>query len=420
MTPAPATATAPAPATESAAELPKRTPLHIATITKLEDIAGVIAKLNAQNPAGMQVQFEAKGNNAAELTLASNFILNMPKDLKASVKLLRTLLTGDPRNMTEDSFTKLLTEKNLDPLNMKDLIVSKSRTVDLSEKSGEDLLLPTDIKKPTLLSGQLTALLKESLSYTNPPLVVVRAPNAEAGNALLQSLGTWCKMHQEGGFKDPTQDAFNLLRATKDDFNPTTASDDSLLSVERLIDLAGVPVEAPPAATPPPPALSPNPVTPPSIDIGARELTEKETTTQQKPMQALAQRFFKESEKDSPVQNELDKIAKEIADIIGKGNGPALQNIFLKDKNLKDSHKLVLAVDDPSSSSISVVDFCDNNDKQEVTWNKNNDEFLNIVVDAEQKLGIGTRADKQIWTLPAVLIMKSDGDKRSFAHINEL
>ena len=60
----PATATAPAPATESAAELPKRTPLHIATITKLEDIAGVIAKLNAQNPAGMQVQFEAKGNNA--------------------------------------------------------------------------------------------------------------------------------------------------------------------------------------------------------------------------------------------------------------------------------------------------------------------------------------------------------------------
>ena len=414
MTPATAPEVAPA------AKLPKLPKLHIEKITKLEDIAAVIAKLNAQTPAGMQVQFIAKADNAAELTLASNFILNMPKDLKESVELLKKLLSGDPRKMTEDSFNKLLEKEKLEPSKMNNLIVSKSRTVDLSGKSLDALSLPTEISMPTQLSGQLADLLKDSFKCTNPPLVVVRAPDTPNGDQFLKSLGKWCKMHQEGGFKDPTQDAFNLLRATKDDFNPTTASDDSLLSVERLIDLAGVPVEAPPAATPPPPALSPNPVTPPSIDIGARELTEKETTTQQKPMQALAQRFFKESEKDSPVQNELDKIAKEIADIIKAGNGPALQNIFLKGKKLQDSHKLVLAVGDPSSSSISVVDFCDNNDKQEVTWNKNNDEFLNIVVDAEQKLGIGTRADKQIWTLPAVLIMKSDGDKRSFAHINEL
>ena len=411
----PATATAPAPATESAAELPKRTPLHIATITKLEDIAGVIAKLNAQNPAGMQVQFIAKADNAEELKLASNFILNMPKDLKASVELLRTLLAGDPRNMTEDSFTKLLTEKNLDTLNMKDLIVSKSRTVDLSLPQRAFSLLPTDIgKDPTRLSKHLTALLKESLDCINPPLVVVRAPDAPRGDAFLSSLGKWCKMHQEGGFKDPTQDAFNLLRATKDDFNPTTASDDSLLSVEQLIQLADDSVkETPP--TPPPTSF----VAPTSINISASVPTEEEPKPQ-KHMQDLADRFFTASAKATPVQEELDKIAKEIADIIGKGNGQALQDIFLKGKKLQDSHKLVLAEYNPANSRISVVDFCDNNFKEDVFWNKKKDACLTIVVDAEDKLGIGTRAEKQKWTLPAVLIMKSDGVNRSFAHISEL
>ena len=416
-----ATATATAP--DRTTTLPERASLHIETITKLEDIAGVIAKLNAQNPAGMQVQFEAKGNNAAELTLASNFILNMPKDLKASVKLLRTLLTGDPRNMTEDSFNKLLEKEKLEPSTMNNLIVSKSRTVDLSGKSGDGLSLPADISKATQLSGQLADLLKDSLKYhDNPPLVVVRAPSA-AGDEFLKSLGTWCKMHQEGEFKDPTQDAFNLLRATKDDFNPTTASDTSLLSVKQLIDLAGVPVEAPPAATPPPPALSPNSVTPPSIDIGARELTDEETAAQKNLMQDLAQRFFTASKQKSPVQKDLNAIYKEIADIIEAGNGPDLQAIFLQGKNLKDSHKLVLAVDKAhwcSPTEISYVDFCDKDDKETVTWNKKKDDFAKIVEDDKNNLEICDKAEWQTWTFPAVLIMKSDGVNRSFAHINEL
>lgn len=257
MTPAPATAP------DSTTKLPKRTSLSIEKINKLEDIAKVIDKLNRQDPAGMQVQFEAKGNNAEELKLASNFILNMPKDLKVSVELLKTLLTGDPKNMTEDSFNSLLQKAKLEPSKMNNLIVSKSRTVDLSKKSGDDLLLPTDIKNPTPLSGQLADLLKESLESINPPLVVVRAPNAEAGDTLLQSLGTWCKMHQGDGFKDTTQDAFNLLRATKDDFNPLTARDTSLLSVGQLIKLAGLPVEKTPATE----EISPNSDTPASIDI---------------------------------------------------------------------------------------------------------------------------------------------------------
>ena len=266
--------TAPAPAaaaaTDSTTTLPERAPLHIATITKLEDIAGVIAKLNAQNPAGMQVQFEAKGNNAEELKLASNFILNMPKDLKASVDLLRTLLSGDPKNMTEDSFNSLLQKARLEPSKMNNLNVSKSRTVDLSEKSGDALSLPAEIGgTPTPLSGQLADLLKDSLNYKdNPPLIIVRAPNV-AGDAFLPNLGKWCKMHQEDGFKDPIQDAFNLLRATKDDFNPLTASDTSLLSVGQLIKLAGLPVEETPGTE----ETSPNSDTPASINIIAIEPT---------------------------------------------------------------------------------------------------------------------------------------------------
>ena len=261
-----------APEVAPAAELPKRTPLHIEKITKLEDIAKVIAKLNAQNPAGMQVQFIAKANNAEELKLASNFILNMPKDLKASVELLRTLLSREPRNMAAEDFEKLLTEKKLVSSNMKDLIVSKSRTVDLSGKSGDALSLPEDIVgAPTALSTELMGLLKDSLNYKdNPPLVVVRAPNV-AGDALLQSLGTWYKMHQGEGFKDTTQDAFNLLRATKDDFNPLTASDTSLLSVGQLIKLAGLPVEETPAIE----EISPNSYTPASINIIASGPTEE-------------------------------------------------------------------------------------------------------------------------------------------------
>ena len=411
MTPAPA----PAPAT---APLPKRPKLHIEKITKLEDIAAVIAKLNAQKPAGMQVQFIAKADNAAELTLASNFILNMPKDLKASVELLKKLLSGDPKNMTEDSFNSLLQKARLEPSKMNNLNVSKSRTVDLSEKSGEDLLLPTDIKKPTPLSGQLADLLKDSLKYLdNPPLVVVRAPDASNGDPFLQSLGRWCKMHQDNGFKDPIQNAFNLLRATKDDFNPTTASDDSLLSVERLIQLADDSVKETP--TPPPPTSF---VAPTPINISVSVPTEEEPKPQ-KHMQDLADRFFTASAKAMPVQNELDKIAKEIADIIKAGNGPALQNIFLKGKNLKDSHKLVLAVDHSSDGSkiqINVVNLCNNKDKEEVTWNEKTDAFLQIVVGDEDKLGIGTSAVRQRWTLPAVLIMKSDGVNRSFAHIKEM
>ena len=411
------TATAPAAATESAAELPKLTPLHIEKITKLEDLAKVIAKLNAQTPAGMQVQFIAKADNAAELTLASEFILNMPTDLRKSVELLKKLLSGDPRKMTEDSFNKLLEKEKLDSSNMNNLIVSKSRTVDLSEKSGDALSLPAEIGgPPTALSTDLTALLKESLEYKNPPLVVVRAPNAEAGDPFLQSLGRWCKMHQDKEFKDLTQDAFNLLRATKDDLNPINASYATLLPMGQLIKLAEAPVEG----TPAPPGPAPTSFkTPPSIDIGARELTMDERILQQR-MQALAESFFKESEKPSPDQNELDKIAKEIADIIGKGNGQALQDIFLKGKKLKESHKLVLAEYNPANSRISVVDFCDNNFKEEVTWNEKTDAFLKIDVDADKKLGIGTRAEKKTWTLPAVLIMKSDGDQRSFAHINEM
>ena len=421
MTPAPATAPEVAPA----AKLPALSELHIEKITKLEDIAGVIAKLNAQNPAGMQVQFKAEGENAEELKLASNFILNMPKELKASVELLKKLLTeGDPKKMTEEGFNKLLEKAKLEPSKMKDLNVSKSRTVDLSEKSGDALSLPAEIGgNPTALSRELTDLLKESLKYPNPPLVVVRAPNAEAGDTFLPSLGRWCKMHQESGFNDPIQDAFNLLRATKDDFNPLTASDNSLFSVERLIKLAGGSVEEIP--TPPPPALSPNPETPGQITIGASAPTEAEPAQQTLPqrMQDLAQRFFKESEKDSPVQNELDKIAKEIADIIKAGNGPALQNIFLQGKNLKDSHKLVLAVDKAhwcSPTEISYVDFCDKDDKETVTWNKKKDDFAKIVEDDKNNLEICDKAEWQTWTFPAVLIMKSDGVNRSFAHINEL
>jgi hypothetical protein len=243
MIPAPATATAPVTEVEPAAKLPTLPKLHIEKITKLEDIAKVIAKLNAQKPAGM---------------------LNMPKDLKASVELLRTLLSGDPRNMTAEDFEKLLTEKKLVPSNMKDLIVSKSRTIDLSLPNMGFTLFPTDIGgDPTVLSKHLTALLKESLKCINPPLVVVRAPNAEAGDPLLQSLGTWCKMHQEDGFKDTTQDAFNLLRATTDDFNPLTARDTNLLSVGQLIRLAGVSVEEIPATE----ETSPNSDTPASINI---------------------------------------------------------------------------------------------------------------------------------------------------------
>ena len=421
MTPAPATAPEVAPA----AKLTKLPKLHIEKITKLEDIAAVIAKLNAQNPAGMQVQFKAEGENAEELKLASNFILNMPKELKASVELLKKLLTeGDPKKMTEEGFNKLLEKAKLEPSKMKDLNVSKSRTVDLSEKSGDALSLPAEIGgNPTALSRELTDLLKESLKYPNPPLVVVRAPNAEAGDTFLPSLGRWCKMHQESGFNDPIQDAFNLLRATKDDFNPTTASDTSLLSVKQLIDLAGVPVEAPPAATPPPPALSPNSVTPPSIDIGARELTDEETAAQKNLMQDLAQRFFTASKQKSPVQKDLNAIYKEIADIIEAGNGPDLQAIFLQGKNLKDSHKLVLAVDKAhwcSPTEISYVDFCDKDDKETVTWNKKKDDFAKIVEDDKNNLEICDKAEWQTWTFPAVLIMKSDGVNRSFAHINEL
>ena len=413
-----ATATAP----DRTTTLPERASLHIEKITKLEDIAAVIAKLNAQNPAGMQVQFEAKGNNAAELKLASNFILNMPKDLKASVELLKTLLSGDPKNMTEDSFNSLLQKARLEPSKMNNLIVSKSRTIDLSEKSGDALSLPAEIGgTPTPLSGQLVNLLKDSLEYKNPPLVVVRAPNAEAGDTFLPSLGRWCKMHQESGFNDPIQDAFNLLRATKDDFNPLTASDDSLFFVKQLIQLAEGPVKE----TPPPAALPPNPDTPAPIDIMARELTDGETTAQQKPMQALAERFFTASEQASPDQNDLNTIATEIADIIKQGNGQALQDIFLQGKNLKESHTLVLAVDKAhwfSPTEISYVDFCDKDDKDTVTWNKKGekDDFAKIVVDADKKLEICDKAERQTWTFPAVLIMKSDGDKRSFAHINEL
>ena len=264
-----------APEVAPAAELPKRTPLHIEKITKLEDIAKVIAKLNAQKPAGMQVQFEAKGENAEELKLASNFILNMPKDLKASVELLRTLLTGDPRKMNEDSFNKLLQKAKLEPSKMKDLIVSKSRTVDLSGKSGDALSLPADISKATQLSGQLADLLKDSFKYTNPPLVVVRAPDTPNGDPFLSSLGTWCKMHQDSGFTDPIQDAFNLLRATKDDFNPLTASDTSLLSVEQLIRLAEDSVQQ----TPPPPTPPPiNTETPASINIQAATAEQRAVT----------------------------------------------------------------------------------------------------------------------------------------------
>ena len=263
MTPAPAPEVAPA------AKLPKLPKLHIEKITKLEDIAAVIAKLNAQKPAGMQVQFKAEADNAEELKLASNFILNMPKDLKASVELLRTLLTREPRNMAAEDFEKLLTEKKLVSSNMKDLIVSKSRTVDLSKKSGDDLLLPTEIKNPTPLSGQLTDLLKDSLKCINPPLVVVRAPNAEASDPFLPNLGKWCEMHNKGGLIDLTQDAFNLLRATKDDFNPLTASDTSLLSVGQLIKLAGLPVEETPGTE----ETSPNSDTPASINIIAIEPT---------------------------------------------------------------------------------------------------------------------------------------------------
>ena len=357
MTPAtaPVTEIAPAPATESAAELPKLTPLHIEKITKLEDLAKVIAKLNAQKPAGMQVQFKDTGSNAAELTLASKFILNMPEDLRKSVDLLKKLLSeGDPQKMTEEGFNKLLEKEKLEPSKMNNLIVSKSRTIDLSEKSGDALSLPAEIGgTPTALSTDLTARLKESLEYINPPLVVVRAPDTPNGDPFLQSLGTWCKMHQEGEFRDLTQGAFNLLRATKDDFNPLTASDDSLFFVKQLIQLAEGPVKE----TPPPAALPPNPDTPAPIDIMARELTDGETAAQQKRMQDLADRFFTASAKATPVQNELDKIAKEIADIIGKGNGQALQDIFLKGKKLKESHKLVLAEYDPANSLISVVDF---------------------------------------------------------------
>jgi len=268
MTPAPAPVTELAPAVK----LPKLPKLHIENITKLEDIAVVIAKLNAQKPAGMQVQFKAQGENAAELTLASNFILNMPKDLKASVELLKTLLSGDPKNMTEDSFNSLLQKAKLEPSKMNNLIVSKSRTVDLSKKSGDALSLPTEIGgAPTALSTELMGLLKDSLNYQdNPPLVVVRAPNAEAGDQLLQSLGTWCKMHQEDGFKDTTQDAFNLFRATKDDFNPLTASDTSFLSLGQLIKLAGGSVEEIPATE----ETSPNSDTLASINISASAPTE--------------------------------------------------------------------------------------------------------------------------------------------------
>lgn len=266
MTPAPAPEVAPA------AKLPKLPKLHIEKITKLEDIAAVIAKLNAQKPAGMQVQFKAEGENAEELKLASNFILNMPKDLKASVDLLKKLLTeGDPQKMTEEDFNALLKKANLVPSNMKDLIVSKSRTVDLSKKSGDALLLPTEIGgNPTALSTELTDLLKESLKYPNPPLIIVRAPNV-AGDAFLSSLGTWCKMHKDDGFKDTTQDAFNLLRATTDDFNPLTANDTNLFSMTQLIKLAGVPVEEKPATE----ETSPNSDTPASVDIIAIAPTEK-------------------------------------------------------------------------------------------------------------------------------------------------
>ena len=423
MTPAPATAPAAAPEVAPAAKLPALSELHIEKITKLEDIAAVIAKLNAQKPAGMQVQFKDTGSNAAELTLASNFILNMPKDLKASVKLLRTLLTAPPKSMTEADFENLLKREKLDLSTMKDLIVSKSRTVDLSGKSGDAVSLPAEIGgTPTALSTDLTARLKESLEYINPPLVVVRAPEG-AGDAFLSSLGTWCKIHKGDGLKDLTQDAFNLLRATKDDFNPLTASDNSLFSVERLIKLAGGSVEEIP--TPPPPALSPNPETPGQITIGASAPTEAEPAQQTLPqrMQDLAQRFFTASKQKSPVQKDLNAIYKEIADIIGKGNGQALQDIFLQGKNLKDSHKLVLAVGKSSwgsSTEISYVDFCSKDDKETVTWNKKKDDFAKIVVDAENKLEISGNADKQTWTLPAVLIIKSDGNQRYFAHINEL
>ena len=266
MTPAPAQEVAPA------AKLPKLPKLHIEKITKLEDIAAVIAKLNAQNPAGMQVQFKAEGENAEELKLASNFILNMPKDLKASVELLKKLLTeGDPQKMTEEGFNKLLEKAKLEPSKMKDLNVSKSRTVDLSEKSGDALSLPAEISKATQLSGHLTDLLKDSLKCTNPPLVVVRAPNAEASDPFLPNLGKWCEMHNKGGLIDLTQDAFNLLRATKDDFNPLTASDTSLLSVGQLIKLAGVPVGETSATEETPP----NSNTLPSIIISVSGPTEE-------------------------------------------------------------------------------------------------------------------------------------------------
>ena len=155
---------------------------------------------------------------------------------------------------------------------MKDLIVSKSRTVDLSGKSGDALSLPEDIVgAPTALSTELMVLLKDSLNYKdNPPLIIVRAPNV-AGDAFLPNLGKWCKMHQEDGFKDPIQDAFNLLRATKDDFNPLTASDTSLLSVGQLIKLAGVPVGETSATEETPP----NSNTLPSIIISVSGPTEE-------------------------------------------------------------------------------------------------------------------------------------------------